>query len=78
MSEVWRKNHPREFTDEPKGRSERITMTEERSEQMNIDHDSESAVCVRSPGTPPPHDVRLTSAGRGNPSKENARTNQPA
>ena len=75
-SEAWRKQHPEEFeeADEP---PERIAPAEERMERMNHEQVPENAVCVRPSGTPPPHDFRLTPAGRGNPNSENERTNQP-
>ena len=75
-SEAWRKEHPEDFEedDEP---AVRIATAEERRQTLNLDPFPESAVCVRSSGTPPPHDVRLTPAERGNPSLHNERTNQP-
>ena len=76
-SEAWRKDHPDEMIDEPDGPPERITTAEERMERLNLEPVHESAVCVRSSGTPPPHIVRLTPAERGNPSLHNERTNQP-
>ena len=77
VSEAWKKEHPDEFAEDPEGQPERIPSMEERREQLGIDNDPESAVCVRSSGTPPPHGVRLTPAERGNPHSENERTNQP-
>ena len=76
-SEAWRKKHPEEMTGEPDGPPGRIASIEERRELLNLEHTFESAVCVRSPGTPPPRGVRLTSAERGNPILQNGRTNQP-
>ena len=69
VSEAWRKEHPEEFeeVDEP---SERIPTVEERRELLQLNQVPESAVCVRSSGTPPPHGVRLTPAGRGNPNPQ--------
>ena len=77
VSEAWRKDHPEEFTDDPEGPPERIATVDERRERLSLVLDRMSAVCVRPSGTPPPYGVRLTSAGRGNPSKENELTNQP-
>ena len=77
VSEAREKEHAEEFLDEPTGPPERIATGEERMEWLNLEPSPESAVCVRPPGTPPQHDVRLTSAERGNPSNENERTNQP-
>ena len=77
MSEAWRKAHPQEFEEEREGPPERVESVEERREILHLNSDPVSAVCVRPSGTPPPHSVRLTSAGRGNPSEENERTNQP-
>ena len=78
VSEAWRREHPEEFADEPEGPPERIATAEERRELLHLDQVSESAVCVRSRGTPPPHGVRLTPAERDDPPFENERTNQPA
>ena len=77
VSEVWRKDHNEEFNDEADGPPERILTAEERRQSLNIDHVPESAMCVRPPGTPPPHGVRLTFAGRGNPNQQEARIYQP-
>ena len=77
VSEAWRKEHPEEWEEEAEGPPERIASAEERRERLGLDHDRLGAACVRSSGTPPPHGVRLTSAGRGNPNTENERTNQP-
>ena len=76
VSEAWRKEHPEEFegTDGP---PERIAAAEERRKSLNLEPVPTSAVCVRSSGTPPPRGARLTSAGRGDPTKEKERTNQP-
>ena len=62
MSEAWLKDHPEELADEPDGPPERIEMTEERRELLNLDQVPESAVCVPPSGIPPPRGVRLTSA----------------
>ena len=67
VSEAWRREHPDEFADEPEGPPERMTTAEERRETLNLEPILESAVCVRSSGTPPPRGVRLTSAERGIP-----------
>ena len=77
-SEAWKKGHPEEF-DDPEGPPERIPTAEERRELLHLERDPESAVCVRSPGTPPPHSVRLTSAGGVNPrqSTQSGPINQP-
>ena len=66
-SEAWRKEHPEDFADEHDDPPERIQTTEERRELLSLDGIREGAVCVRSTGTPPPHGVRLTPAGMGNP-----------
>ena len=78
VSEAWRKEHPEEIEDEPESLRERIQNAEERMEQLNIELEPESAVCVRSSGTPPPHGARLTSAGMGHQNLQKGRTNQPA
>ena len=75
-SEAWKKEHPDDFLDEPTDPPERIPSMEERREQLGIGQVPESAVCVRSSGTLPPHSTRLTSAGRGNPNLQEERTNQ--
>ena len=67
VSEAWRKAHPEEFEVEPDVPPESIQTAEERRKLLKLDHDPGSAVCVRSSGTPPPHGIRLTPAGRGNP-----------
>ena len=67
VSEAWRKEHPEEFAEEPEGPPERIQTANERRERLNVDPVREGAVCVRSPGTPPPHGVRLTPTERDNP-----------
>ena len=59
VSEAWRKEHPEEFEEEQDDPPERIPTADERRELLNVDLVPESAVCVRSPGTPPPHNVRL-------------------
>ena len=59
ISEAWKKEHPDEFSEDPEGQPERIPTSEERVDMLNLDSDPESAVCVRSSGTPPPHGVRL-------------------
>ena len=76
-SEAWRKEHPEEIADEQDGPPERIASINERIELLNLEHGPESAVCVRSSGTPPPHSVRLTSAVKDNPKQHIERTNQP-
>ena len=77
VSEAWRKEHPEEWVDELEGPPERILTSEQRRRLLLLDPVREGAVCVRSSGTPPPHSVRLTSAGRGNPNLQEERTNQP-
>ena len=67
VSEAWRKAHPEEFEEEAEGKLERVTTAAERREQLYLDQGPVSVVCVRPSGTPPPHDARLTSAGRGQP-----------
>ena len=76
-SEVWRKANPEDFEEQPDGPPERIASAEERSEQLNLDYEPTSAVCVQPSGTSPPHGVQLTSAGRGNPNLQNVRINRP-
>ena len=66
-SEAWRKEHPEEIVEEPERAPERIPTSEERRQLLNLDLAHEGVVCVRSSGTPPPHGVRLTSAGREPP-----------
>ena len=75
-SEAWRKDHPEEFEGDADGPPERIPTADERRERLRLESDPESAVCVRSSGTPPPHGVRLTPAERGDPNQPNVRTNQ--
>ena len=77
VSEAWRKANPEEFEEEHHGVPERIPTVEERREELHLDTDLVGVVCVRSSGTPPPHNSRLTSAGRGNPNEQNEQTNQP-
>ena len=77
VSEAWRKDHPEEWIDELDGPTERILTTEERRQLLLLDPVREGAVCVRSSGTPPPHNARLTPAGRGHPQDQRARANQP-
>ena len=77
VSEAWRKEDPEEFAVEQDGPPERIPTAEERRELLSLDHVHEGAVCVRPSGTPPPHGVRLTPAGRENPILPSERTNQP-
>ena len=77
VSEAWRKDHPEEWEDEAESLPERVSTAAERREQLGLDNDPLSAVCVLPSGTPPPHSVRLTSAGRGNLNTEDERTNQP-
>ena len=67
VSEAWRKEHPEEFADKVQGPPERMETTSERKERLHLVPVCEGAVCVRPSGTPPPHGVRLTPAGRGNP-----------
>ena len=78
VSEAWRKEHPEGFADETDGPPERMLTAAERRELLHLEHDPESAVCVPSPGTPPPHSVRLASAGMVNPNPHDVRINQPA
>ena len=77
VSEAWKKEHTEGCENECDGPPERIATAEERRELLHLDQDPECAVCVRSSGTPPPHGVRLTSAGRGNPNQQNVRTTLP-
>ena len=76
VSEAWRKEHPEEC-EEPDGPPERMKNAEELRMRLSLEHETWSAVCVRSSGTPPPHGVRLTPAERGNPNMQELRTNQP-
>ena len=76
VSEAWRKEHPEKLND-PEGPPERIATVEERRENLHLDLDPVSAVCVRSSGTSLPQGVRLTSAGRGPPTSENGLINRP-
>ena len=76
MSEAWKREHPEDLEEEPDCPPERIPTTEERMRLLSEDPDR-AALCVRSSGTPPPHSVRLMPAGRGNPTPEEERTNQP-
>ena len=62
VSEAWRREHPEEFEDETDDLAERLHSAEERREIHCLDTVPESAVCVRSSGTPPAHGARLTSA----------------
>ena len=71
------KARPEEFEEEHQGPQEIIESAQERREQPNLDTELVGVVCVRSPGTPPPHSVRLTSAERGNPNRQGLRTNLP-
>ena len=77
VSEAWKRAHPEEFTEEPDGPPRRILNAEERRELLHLEPNPMGAVCVRSPGTPPPHGVRLTPAGRETPKLLKERTNQP-
>ena len=77
MSEAWKKDHPEEFDGKDDCPPERIPTTQERMELLHLEIDRDSAVCVRSSDTPPPHDAGLTSAGRGTPTLSNGQTNQP-
>ena len=77
VSEAWRKEHPEELTEEPECPPERTATADERRKRLNLEPVQESGVCVRPSGTPPPHDVRLTPAGRGNPYLQGTRANQP-
>ena len=77
VSEAWRKKHPEDLEEEREGRPERIESVEERREKLHLDQGHESALCVRSSGTPPPHGVRLTSAGMGTSNLQNEQANQP-
>ena len=76
VSEAWKRQHPDEF-EEPEGPLERIPTMRDRRERLHLETEPLSAVCVRSSDTPPPHDVRLTSAGKGHPLLQDARTTQP-
>ena len=78
VSEAWRRDHQEEFTEEEIGPPERMLTADERRKRLRLNPVTESAVYARPSGTPPPHSVRLTSAGRGNPSGDIERTNQPA
>ena len=76
VSGAWRRTHCEEFM---KNRSDlsgksKIPRSEESSSTLNR---IRRALCVRYPGTPPPHGVRLTSTGRETPKRLKERTNQP-
>ena len=77
VSEAWRKAHPEEFMEEPDGPPRRILNANERRELLLLEPNPMGAMCVRSPGTPPPHGVRLTPAGGETPKPQKERTNQP-
>ena len=77
VSDAWKKEHSEEIDDEAGGPPERIPTAQERREVLHLDEDSVSAVCVRPSGTPPPHSVRLTSAGRGIPTQQFEQTYRP-
>ena len=77
VSEAWMKERPEEYEEELDGPPEMMLTAAERGELLHLEPDPESAVCVRSPGTPPPHSVRPTSVARGNPVLREERTNQP-
>ena len=77
VSEAWRREHSEEWKDDQEGPPERIPTSEERRQQLLLDRVHEGAACVRSSGTPPPRDARLTSVGRETPNKQRAQTNQP-
>ena len=74
---LGRKVHPEEMVEERDGPPEIIATAAERREMLRLDTGPESAVCVRSSGTPPPHSARLRSAGRGITTSENEQANQP-
>ena len=78
-SEAWRRENSKATADEPESPPERIQTTQERMARLDLERIPENAVCVRvpSPGTPPTHGVRLTSAERGNPILRSEWTNQP-
>ena len=62
ISEAWRREHPDAAAEEAESPPERIPTTQERMARLDLERIPENAMCVRSSGTPPPHDVRLTSA----------------
>ena len=67
------KNTRKEFAEQEP--PERMTAAERR-EMLPLDRATESAVSVRSSGTPPQHSARLTSTGRGNLNLEKKPTYQ--
>ena len=46
VSEAWRRDHPEEFDGDADGPPERIETAAERREQLQLDNDPSSAVCV--------------------------------
>ena len=48
VSEVWRKEHPEEFSDEHDSSPERIPPAEERRKRLRLDQVCENAVCAAS------------------------------
>ena len=77
ISDAWRIDHPEEFTEEQMVPPERIPTIEESRDLLHLVPVREDVVCVRSLGTPPPHNVRLTSTERDDPALRNGWTNQP-
>ena len=67
--------HQEELEEEPEGPSERMETAEERREHLHLGSDHERVVWPS--GMPPPYSARLTSAGRGNPTRHQEQTNQP-
>ena len=77
VSETWRKENPEEECDDEREGAQKESQQVEKEMKCCVNHESESVVCVRPSGTPPPCAVRPTSAGTGNTTRHDARTNQP-
>ena len=66
VSEAKRRDNPEELEEEAERAPERNATVEARNESLRLDHIPEDSICVRPPGTPPPHEAPLTPARRGN------------
>ena len=62
------KDHPEEFEEDPERPPEGTAVAKERMELCSTS--TEMVMYARSSGTPLPHGVVLTSAERGNPTRE--------
>ena len=77
MSEVWRKDHPEEFEEEPEDPLERIPISEERRALLNLDHASEGAVCaVLGHATSTQRSVDARGKGKPNPRERADQSNE--